>query len=89
MLFLVLILHHYMGLTPGFLISRRSGGLQKGCFWYFGVSFARFDKFACQNGAAEATSTPPKCPFLFRFGGVVPPVGPLFLYSGVVGHLSP
>ena len=69
---------------PGFLISRRSGGLQKGCFWYFGVSFERFDKFICQNDTAGAMNTPPKWLILLNSGEVIPPERLFFLRFGVV-----
>ena len=69
---------------PGFLISRRSGGLQKGCFWYFGVSFERFDKFICQNDTAGAMNTPPKWLILLNSGVVIPPERLFFLRFGVV-----
>ena len=74
---------------PGFLISRRSGGLQKGCFWYFGVSFERFDKFICQNDTAGAMNTPPKWLILLNSGVVIPPERLFFLRFGVVAPRAP
>ncbi len=76
MLFLVLILHHYMGLT-----------VLKGSDGHFVLSFHHFDKFACQNGGAGAMKTPLKCLIFPHSGGDAPPVGLFFLRSGVVGPL--
>ncbi|MFR9193465.1 MAG: hypothetical protein ACLVLG_10140 [Anaerovoracaceae bacterium] len=84
-IYLEMILHTNLDLTPGFLISRRSGGLQKGCFWYFGVSFERFDKFVCQNDTAGAMNTPPKWLILLNSGVVIPPERLFFRKGQIAG----